>query len=113
MIDNVNHPKHYETGKIECIEAMIETQGVAEVQSFCVCNAFKYLWRHKRKNQLEDVKKAIWYLNKFVELEAVQNDEKQTECRNRLHHAHFDTDYCKMSGKSCENPNNCSYKENE
>lgn len=113
MIDNVNHPKHYETGKIECIEAMIETQGVAEVQAFCVCNAFKYLWRHKRKNQLEDVKKAIWYLNKFVELEAVQNDEKQTECRHRLHHTQFDTDYCKMSGKSCENPNNCSHKENE
>lgn len=68
-VDNVNHPSHYETGKYECIEAMIETQGKEAVQSFCVCNAFKYLWRHTRKNKLEDVKKAIWYLNKFVELE--------------------------------------------
>jgi hypothetical protein len=67
--DNVNHPSHYETGKVECIDAMLETQGKEAVQSFCVCNAFKYLWRHRNKNQLEDVKKAIWYLNKFVELE--------------------------------------------
>lgn len=68
-VDNVNHPSHYETGKVECIDAMLETQGKEAVQGFCVCNAFKYLWRHRNKNQLEDVKKAIWYLNKFVELE--------------------------------------------
>ena len=26
--DNVNHPSHYETGKFECIDVMIETQGI-------------------------------------------------------------------------------------
>lgn len=67
--DNVNHPSHYETGKFECIDVMIETQGVEAVKSFCICNAFKYLYRHCKKNGLEDVNKAIWYLNKFVELE--------------------------------------------
>ena len=67
--DSVNHPVHYETGKFECIDVMVETQGARNVQAFCICNAFKYLYRHKRKNGLEDVKKAIWYLNKFVELE--------------------------------------------
>ena len=25
MTDNVNHPAHYETGKFECIEVMIDT----------------------------------------------------------------------------------------
>lgn len=30
MTDNVNHPAHYETGKFECIEVMLETQGVEE-----------------------------------------------------------------------------------
>lgn len=65
--DNVNHPSHYETGKFECIDVMLETQGVEAVKSFCICNAFKYLYRHK--NGVEDVKKAIWYLNKFIELE--------------------------------------------
>lgn len=55
--DNVNHPSHYE-GKIECIDAMIETQGVEAVKSFCIVNAFKYLWRWKNKNGVEDVKKG-------------------------------------------------------
>ena len=68
-VDNVNHPSHYDTGKYECIDVMLETQGKEAVQDFCICNAFKYLYRHNNKNGLEDVKKAIWYLNKFVELE--------------------------------------------
>ena len=66
--DNINHPAHYESGNYECIDVMIETQGKAAVLDFCICNAFKYLYRHKNKNGMEDIKKAIWYLNKFVEL---------------------------------------------
>ena len=68
MADNVNHPSHYETGNFECIEVMLETQGIEAVKSFCVCNAFKYLYRTQRKNGLEDVLKAIWYLQKYVDL---------------------------------------------
>ena len=48
MTDNVNHPAHYETGKFECIEVMLETQGVEAVLNFCQCNAFKYLYRAKQ-----------------------------------------------------------------
>ena len=66
--DNVNHPSHYETGKFECIDVMTETPGRDAVYEFCVCNAFKYLYRHRRKNNAEDIKKAIWYLNKALEL---------------------------------------------
>lgn len=36
MTDNVNHPAHYETGKFECIEVMLETQGVEATKDFCV-----------------------------------------------------------------------------
>lgn len=67
--DNVNHPEHYETGKFECIDVMIETQGAEAVKDFCICNAFKYLYRHGRKNGREDIEKAIWYLNKYLELD--------------------------------------------
>lgn len=73
-VDNVNHPSHYETGKFECIDVMLETQGKEAVKDFCVCNAFKYLYRHGNKNGLEDIKKAVWYLNKFIELEEENND---------------------------------------
>ena len=76
MSDNVNHPSHYETGKFECIEVMMETQGKEAVKSFCVCNAFKYLYRHRNKNELEDMKKAVWYLKKFIELEERTNDNQ-------------------------------------
>lgn len=64
--DAVNHPFHYETGKYECIEVMEEVFGRDAVENFCVCNAFKYLYRHKRKNGAEDLKKARWYLDRVI-----------------------------------------------
>lgn len=72
--DTVECPRHYTSTSIECIDAMIETQGVAPVFHFCICNAFKYLWRHEKKNGFEDLKKAAWYLNKAIELEENYNE---------------------------------------
>ena len=66
--DVVDRPKHYASTSIECIDAMRETQGVEATKQFCICNAFKYLWRHNSKNGDEDIKKASWYLNKAVSL---------------------------------------------
>lgn len=77
-VDVVNHPSHYETGKFECIDVMLETQGKEAVMGFCLCNAFKYLYRHKRKNGVEDVKKAKWYINKYIEL-AEKESESDTK----------------------------------
>ena len=73
-MDNVNHPAHYNTGKYESIDVMVETQGVDAVKNFCICNAFKYIYRHRFKNGVEDIKKAIWYLNKYVELNELTTD---------------------------------------
>lgn len=75
MADMVNHPTHYETGQFECIDVMVETQGVEAVKDFCICNAFKYLYRHRRKNGVEDVEKAKWYIDKYLQLEG-KNDSK-------------------------------------
>ena len=60
--DNVNHPSHYETGKFECIDVMIETQGIEATKNFCVCKAFKDIYRHNMKNGEEDLRKqnGIW-----------------------------------------------------
>ena len=70
MPDNVNHPAHYETNGIECIDAMVASQGVKCVMDYCLCNAFKYIWRCQRKGERnEDIRKAIWYLNKYLELD--------------------------------------------
>lgn len=67
--DMVNNPKHYASGKIECIDAMEAAYGTEAVMWFCICNAFKYHWRFKNKNGIEDLKKAQWYKDKYIELE--------------------------------------------
>lgn len=68
--DAVDHPAHYETGcGFECIDVLLETQGREAVMAFCLCNAMKYLYRRRMKNGAEDVAKARWYLDKYIELE--------------------------------------------
>jgi hypothetical protein len=74
--DNVNHPSHYTQGKIECIEAMQEAMGIDAVMNFCQCNAFKYIWRSQHKNGYEDIRKAIWYCNKYLELAEKKSNNK-------------------------------------
>lgn len=77
--DLVNHPSHYETGKFECIDVMEEALGRDVVKGFCIGNAFKYLYRAKRKNGLEDLKKAQWYLNKVISMEDADNTKDPYE----------------------------------
>lgn len=69
VVKDAINPAHYKTGKYECIDVMIETLGIDFVKGFCIGNAFKYLYRFRHKNGVEDVKKAKWYIDKFVDLE--------------------------------------------
>lgn len=59
--DNVNHPKHYKQhpSGVECIQ-------ITEHYNFCIGNAIKYLWRSDHKNGIEDLKKAIWYIQREI-----------------------------------------------
>ena len=66
--DEINHPDRYAGGKFECIEVMADVFGKEAVKDFCLLNAFKYIWRQEKKGGVEDVKKAVWYLNKYIEL---------------------------------------------
>ena len=66
--DNIN-PDHYKSStSLECIEAMEMVFSKNAVIDFCVCNAWKYIWRWKHKNGQEDLKKADWYIAKAKEL---------------------------------------------
>lgn len=70
--DMVNHPEHYTNGSIECIDAMVAAFGKEMVSQYCMCNAFKYLWRYKYKGKsIEDRKKAVWYIEKSISLDEV------------------------------------------
>ena len=63
--DPVDWPPHYNSTKLQPIDA-IEGMGLAD--SFHLANAIKYIARCRHKgNAAQDVKKAIWYLNRFLE----------------------------------------------
>ena len=77
--DNVNHPSHYksETGleAIDAIEAFtFDLKGIEAVDTG---NVLKYVCRWKKKNGLEDLKKAQWYLSHLIK--HVENLEKENE----------------------------------
>lgn len=66
--DMVNHPNHYTNGKIECIEALESaTSGLVGIEAVCTANAIKYLWRWKHKNGIQDLQKAIFYIDRLIE----------------------------------------------
>ena len=77
--DNVNHPAHYNShpSGIECIE-------IARHHNFNIGNSMKYLWRAGLKSeegmedtdkQIEDLNKAIWYINDEIKRITEFNDK--------------------------------------
>lgn len=63
--NNVNHPSHYNDGKIEVID-FIEDKKLG----FCLGNAIKYICRAGKKDknkEVEDIQKSIWYLHRYLE----------------------------------------------
>lgn len=66
--DMVNSPSHYTKGRIECIEAITEVvQYLDGMEAMCTGNAIKYLWRWRHKNGVEDLKKAVWYIQRMID----------------------------------------------
>ena len=66
--DKVDRPMHYTAGSIETIDYIQSiTEQLLGFEAVCVANAIKYISRQHLKNGKEDLKKAIWYLNKLIE----------------------------------------------
>lgn len=66
MSNQVNHPHHYNSGKIEVIEALEDWK-----LNFHRGNAVKYIARAGKKDpskEIEDLQKAVWYLLRDIEL---------------------------------------------
>lgn len=66
----VNHPSHYTSGGIECIDAIEASMTAEAFKGYCKGNAMKYIWRYEKKGSVESLQKAIWYLNKLIEVES-------------------------------------------
>ena len=63
--DAVSHPAHYTSGGIECIDCIKAALGENFI-GFLMGNVIKYSYRYKRKNGVEDLKKARWYLDRAI-----------------------------------------------
>jgi len=59
--EQINHPRHYNIGKYEVIDVIEDWK-----LGFNLGNAVKYIARAEHKNGVEDIKKAIWYLQRYL-----------------------------------------------
>ena len=64
--DNVNHPSHYTFGKIEVMDYIEDKLSDVECEGYFVGNIIKYVSRFRKKNGIEYLKKAQWYLNRLI-----------------------------------------------
>ena len=62
--DPIN-PSHYKQGGIECIEAIKAATGDGFI-GYVWGNVLKYLWRWPKKGGVDDLKKALWYLDRLI-----------------------------------------------
>jgi len=60
MKDNIN-PNHYKQGNIETIEYILDQK-----MNYLEGNVVKYISRYKKKNGLEDLHKAKWYIERLI-----------------------------------------------
>lgn len=66
--DNVNHPQHYKLDglDIEVIDLIRSATGT-QYAGYLLGNLIKYVMRYKKKNGVEDLKKAKVYLDWLIE----------------------------------------------
>ena len=64
--EELDSPKRYNNGKVECIDAM-ESAGAGKPsdEAINISNVIKYLFRYPDKNGYEDLQKATWYLERL------------------------------------------------
>jgi len=68
--NTINHPAHYNTGKIEVIDAIEDWD-----LGFNLGNAVKYIARADHKGKpFEDLQKALWYVNREIERRYKKHD---------------------------------------
>lgn len=80
MADAVNHPQHYCKGGVECIEAIRASMTDEAFAGYCKGNVMKYIFRYENKGGVEDLNKALVYLNWLVRIvDKIEDDNKQRE----------------------------------
>lgn len=65
--DDINHPLHYNTGNIETYDYIVDQLTADEYLGYTKGNILKYVSRERHKGGINDLRKAQWYLNKYIE----------------------------------------------
>lgn len=69
MSEQINHPQHYNAGKIEAIDVIEDWK-----LNFALGCVVKYICRAEYKDStIQDLEKASWYLNR--EIQRRKNEE--------------------------------------
>ena len=66
--DDVESPFHYNKGSIECIDAIEAASSREEFEGYLRSNVLKYVWRFRYKDNIKDLRKARWYLDKLISI---------------------------------------------
>lgn len=72
-MDQVNHPSHYASGSIECIDAIESSMTKQAFAGYLKGNVQKYMWRYENKGGVESLQKAQWYLNRLILLQSAHD----------------------------------------
>ncbi len=64
--NKVNHPVHYTSGGIECLDAIKSSMTKEAFKGFLKANCMKYLWRYELKGGKEDLLKCEFYLKILI-----------------------------------------------
>lgn len=80
MKEEINHPERYGGDTIyECIKVLEAWLPPEQYKGFLRGNALKYLCRvGKKDNSVQELKKAGWYLNKLIEKEIQESENKRS-----------------------------------
>jgi hypothetical protein len=73
--DPIERPSHYTRGKFEVIDIIEDLRF-----GWHLGNVFKYVARAGHKDpakELEDLRKARWYLNRYIEFKAVKDEARR------------------------------------
>lgn len=72
MTDIIHKPDHYHKNGIDVIGFAEMQLPVDQLIGFHRINVLKYVTRYDRKNGVEDLNKAKFYLDKLIELESAK-----------------------------------------
>lgn len=74
LYNDVDFPRHYCFGRLECISCIESALTADEYRGFLKGQIIKYVWRERLKGGTESLKKASWYLTQLIKF-----DEQKTE----------------------------------